>query len=422
MPYEVKKEDAQYAHDTVKRIIDEAGPGAPCTAQERARAEIIKEEMEGITGKGNVDIEEFTCAPGAMFGWLKIGVGLAIISLALHFMSFKTTGSTAVALSVASFLFSLLIVVMGVFEFMLMREFVDPILPKKKSQNVVGKIKSQGETKRIVVFSGHHDSAIQFTWARYLKLGYYLAVAIIFWAILSLSVRTGLYAAGLIVKSHALTSFGEIGWRTLAIPIIPYMIFSFFFVGSRKNGGKVPGAADNLSGCCLTLTIGRILKDNPGLIPENTEVRLITFGSEEAGMRGSNRYVERHLNELKEKDTTVFNIDTVNHEVMYILKSDCNGFLKYKPELVGSVATAARNADVPYKVLNFPFGAGGTDANRFNKRGIKAVTLMPCDFPIRTIKWYHQSTDNMDVISIEPFMNLLKVATEWLKLIDTPQS
>ena len=63
MMQEVTRNDAQYTYNVIKRICVEVGYGIPRSPQERARAMIIKEEMEETLGKNAVTVEEFTCAP-----------------------------------------------------------------------------------------------------------------------------------------------------------------------------------------------------------------------------------------------------------------------------------------------------------------------------------------------------------------------
>ena len=87
----------------------------------------------------------------------------------------------------------------------------------------------------------------------------------------------------------------------------------FFFNMGRRDGGTVPGAVDNLSACAIAVAMCRFLVSNPSYIPADTEVRFITFGSEEAGLRGSRCYVERHLDELKRLDARLLNIEMVAH-------------------------------------------------------------------------------------------------------------
>lgn len=88
----------------------------------------------------------------------------------------------------------------------------------------------------------------------------------------------------------------------MAFLIVPGSIFGLFFTHGTKNGGIVPGAVDNLSASAVAVALCRILIANPALIPADTEVRFISFGAEEAGLRGSRRYVERHLDDLRRLD------------------------------------------------------------------------------------------------------------------------
>ena len=83
----------------------------------------------------------------------------------------------------------------------------------------------------------------------------------------------------------------------------------------------MPGAADNLSASAVAVALCRFLVDNPSQIPEDTEIRFISFGSEEAGLRGSRRYVARHLDELKRLDARVLNYEIVAYPVISILTS-----------------------------------------------------------------------------------------------------
>ena len=96
------------------------------------------------------------------------------------------------------------------------------------------------------------------------------------------------------------------------IIFLPVCVFiGFTFTEREKNGGSVPGAIDNLSAVSILLMIGRILKRHPELQPEDTEIRLVTFGCEEAGTRGSRAYVRAHEAELRAADAVFVNIESI---------------------------------------------------------------------------------------------------------------
>ena len=176
----------------------------------------------------------------------------------------------------------------------------------------------------------------------------------------------------------------------------------------------MPGAVDNLSGSALAVAMCRFLAKNPSCIPAETEIRFISFGSEEAGLRGSRRYVERHLDELKRLDTRLLNFEMVAHPQIAILTSDVNGTTKHTPEMIKTVVAAAQRAGVPYKVRSAYLGVI-TDAAPFSWAGLKATTLLPFKVPQQQIAFYHQKWDRPEVLTIEPLLNVLKLTAEWVR-------
>ena len=176
----------------------------------------------------------------------------------------------------------------------------------------------------------------------------------------------------------------------------------------------MPGAADNLSACALVVTMCRFLSQNPSFIPYDTEIRFITFGSEEAGLRGSRSYVKRHLDELKSLDAQLLNFETVTYPEILILSSDVSGTVKNSPEMVQSVVTAAKRAVVPYKVESASLGIAN-DSGSFSKAGLKATTLLPFKMPQQMVAFYHQKWDVPENLTIEPLLNVLKLTFEWVR-------
>jgi Peptidase family M28 len=415
MPDQITTQDAQYAWDIVKRICAEVGPGLPATPQERARAEVIKKELETHLGAGNVVTEEFTLAPDT-FSNTYPGVLCMLLAVVLNILAGHFTGISPWITSIAAVVFAILSPSMFILEFLLSLEVFDPLFPKKKSQNVIGSLAKPeaGEVKRLLILSGHHDSAPQNTWLRYTGVGFYILSGIYFLGLITLLVMCLIQLAGLILGNQAVVSFGTIGWVLLVFPLVPAMIYALFLFRGKKNGGIVPGAADNLSACAVAVAMCRFLVQNPSYIPDDTEIRFITFGSEEAGLRGSRRYVQRHLDELKRLDARVLNYEIVAHAVISILTSDVNGTVKNSPEMVKSVVSAADRAGVPYKIGAATIGAGG-DSAPFSRAGLKALTLLSFKVPQQQFAFYHQDRDTPEVLTIEPLLNVLKLTLEWIR-------
>jgi hypothetical protein len=416
MPGMITNNDAQYAWDIVKMICSQVGPGSPGSAQERERAALIKQELEAHLGTGNVEMEEFSVAPGALLGAQRISAIFMLVAALLNFSTGRITGVSPWLTATAASVLAILSLLPYVLEFIFGFELVDPFFKKKQSVNVIGALRKPEtmNVKRLLILSGHHDSALENTWLRYIGYGFLILSMVFFVGIFTTLAMAITQLAGVIIGNAAIIHAGTMGWPVLAFLVTPALIYALFFTMGDKDGGRVPGAADNLSASALAVAMCRFLVENPSYIPEDTEIRFVSFGSEEAGVRGSRRYVERHLDELKRLDARVLNFETVAHPEIGILTSDANGTVKNSPKTVKSVVGAAERAGVPFKVRAAHLGVG-SDAAPFIQAGLKAATLLPFKTPQQMVAFYHQRRDTPEVLTIEPLLNVLKLAFEWIR-------
>jgi hypothetical protein len=407
--------DAQYALDIVKTICTEVGPGVPGSPQERERAAIVTKELESHLGAENVVVEEFTLAPDACLSPFP-GVLFMILAVLLNVSIGRFAGISPWLTSLAALAFSILALLPLIFEFILSYEFTDPLFRKKQSINVIGALRKPGtkNVKRLLILSGHHDSAWEDNWLRLLGYGFFFATATMFIGALTLLAMSVIQLTGVITGNAEIVRMGTLGWVMLVYPIVPAILFAMFWHRKGKHGGTVPGAMDNLSACALVTAMCRFLVKKPAYIPEDAEIRFITFGSEEAGLRGSRRYVKRHLDELKRLDARLLNYEMVVHPEIVILTSEIHGTVKNSPEMVKSVVAAAERAGVPYRVQPAFLGTAG-DAGPFSRAGLKATTLNPFKFPQQMVAYYHQKWDTPEVLTIEPLFNVLKLTLEWIR-------
>ncbi|MFX1431594.1 MAG: M28 family metallopeptidase [Promethearchaeota archaeon] len=411
----------------MQKIIDECGPRMPCSPQEAKAAELIKKELEQTCDE--VSIETFTCHPRAALGWIRIAIILVLSSFCLFFLiqMFLYSNWIFIFSILASFL-AFLAVLIAWEEFFSYKEFVDPIFKKMESQNVIGRIKPDGEIKKILIFSGHHDSALQFNLLRYLKYGYVIIIFIgigvmFFWCISSilfiiLSIFTFTINLSLLYEI-----FFNLAILLLIIGAIP-VVSLFFFVTPGERANKVPGAVDNLSAIAIVLGVGRYLQNNKDLIPKNTEIRLISFGSEEAFLRGAFRYVEAHLEELKKYDAECINLDAIQ-STSYLTFSDKEPTTRtmHSKEVVQKLIKAAEVAGVEAKIASLGGGGfiekivgligGGTDAAAFSKSNIKASTITGLNL-LNMVQFYHQETDTPDKIEKGVLEDTLKICIGYL--------
>jgi hypothetical protein len=446
MPEVITKDDAQYALDIVKAICSEVGPGLPGSPQERERAGIIKKELESHLGAENVSVEEFTVAPMASLGILRVSALFTLVAALLNISMGRLTGVSPWLTAIASLAFAILATVPVVFETILYREFVDPLFKKKQSVNVIGTLRKPGteNVKRLLILGGHHDSQLEFTWLRvlggvkrrinlrgqhssarenrwirgltvvFVGLTATMFVGPIVMLVMSMIQLTGMIVGHAGAGNADLVRIGTLGWVLLVFPIVPSILLGLSYTRGGRNGGNVPGAADNLSASALAVAMSRFLVENPAYLPNDTEIRFISFGSEEAGLGGSRRYVERHLDELKRLDARLLNFEVVADPEMDIITTDVTG-VKNDPAMVKSVVAAAERAGVPYKVKPNPTSGGGSDAGPFSRAGLKATTLMPMKMPHQMFDFYHQKWDRPDVLTLEPLLNVLKLTLEWVR-------
>ncbi|MFO7795036.1 MAG: M28 family metallopeptidase [Promethearchaeati archaeon] len=419
MNIEISSEDSAYLYDIIDKIIDQCGPRMPCSEREEKAAKIIRNELEKVCDE--TKIETFTCAPRAFLGFIKINVVMVFISFLLFL--FQPKGYGYLIELVFSFLIFLLngiafIIIWN--EFFNYREFIDPIFKKRQSQNVIGKIRGNGEIRKILIFSGHHDSALQFNLLRYLKIGYPIVIFLglgimITWLIVSL-----LYFIFTIFTIELYHILLTIAYWLLIIGIIP-LIALFNFVTPGKTANKVPGAVDNLSAVSIVLGIGRHLKKHNNLIPKNTEIRLISFGCEEAGLRGAYRYVEAHEENLKKLDAENVNMDGImSKNKIKFVEYEPTTRTKHSEEVVEKLIKAAESVNINAQAFGSSVKekligqiSGGTDAAAFSKANIKASTISAMELE-ELMKFYHQPTDTLDMIERGSLEQVLKICLGYI--------
>jgi len=427
MSIDISQFDSDYMYNFIERIIKECGPRMPCSPQEAKSAELIKTEFEKVCDSSH--IEPFTCHPRAFIGYIKVMVLMMLISFLSYFLT-----TLHLVLQVEQILMGISFALnLGAFliiwnEFFNYREFIDPFFKKKSSQNVIGVFEGKKEVKNILIFSGHHDSALQFNLLTHLKIGYAIIVILgllilIIWMVTS----TILFIISIIGFKIADFLIFQIFALILFVIGVPVLIGLWFFVSFGEKANKVPGAVDNLSAVAIVLGIGKYLKINPDIIPENTEIRLISFGCEEAGLRGSYRYVEEHLEELKTKNAICINMDGIQSlPNIAIIDFEPTTRTKHSDDVVQILTQSAKDLGIP--ASKFSLGGssfvekligqvtGGTDATAFSKASIKAATIVAMDLK-QMLKFYHQPTDTLDKIEKGVLERVLKLCITSIKNI-----
>ena len=420
MNVEISKDEAQFMYDLVQQVVDQVGPRMSCSPQEAEGARIIKEELEKSCDE--VMMEVFKCHPRAFLGWIKLISFFTPASIILFlFLQVISIYIWMMFFSAISFILIFLAVLTMWEEFFNYNEFIDFLFRKKTSQNVIGKFKSNSKLKRIIIFSSHIDSALEFKLLKWLG---WKAIPLLLGAISIILIWFILSFLNFLMNVIGIVGFTSILYvPTLVILIIsiPCFITVFFFVPLGDKGNVVPGAVDNLSSCSVIVGLSRFLKSNKEVIPDNTEIRLISFGCEESGLRGSYRYTEAHLNELIKHDTLVVNMDGLETpDGFLVIDFEPTTRTKHSEEVVIKLLSAAESLNI--KAKRFGSGkleksvgrlSGGSDAAAFSKAGIKAGFINSADWKNRS-SYYHQSGDTLDKIEKGTLENAFKICIAFI--------
>nr|MDO8110864.1 M28 family peptidase [Candidatus Sigynarchaeota archaeon] len=401
MDVNVADEDSRYMREFVKTIVDTIGPRMPCSKTEAKAAEYIKNELEKTCDE--VAIEPFKCHPGGFLGWIKIDITLVLGSLLIFIVTPFIT-SLQFILYYVSVALNIIAWIITWKEFFSYQEFVDRIFKERSSQNVVGRINPSGGATRIIAFSGHHDSAPVYNLLEYLRSPGYAVVIPVGFGILALWTALSILTA--LLSQFAI----DVSWFQSVVVIlfiigIPVFILLWFFTFSSERANKVPGAVDNLSAVAVVLGIGRYLKQHPDLIPAGTEIRLISFGCEEAGLRGAYRYAARHKEELSKVEFELVNMDGIQSAKKFMI-------MEYEPttrtahahDIAEKIDAAGKKAGINAYRFGVhtldriaAFFTGGTDATAFSKAKLKTCSFGSLDV-VKYLNNYHTSRDTPDKI------------------------
>ena len=99
-------------------------------------------------------VEEFRCSDKAFMSWVSVGAVTMIVAIALFIFG----------MPVISLLLTLITVFFIVSEFFFYKQTLDVFFKKKDTANVIGKVRSAGETKKRIILCGHTDSAFEWTY------------------------------------------------------------------------------------------------------------------------------------------------------------------------------------------------------------------------------------------------------------------
>ena len=380
--FDVKKL-AKYAVKNITRICNEIGPRKPGSPEELKAQKLMAKDLEKTCDE--VQIEEFKVHRQAFMGFIPFTVACAIASVFTY--------------AFANPVISLILVVLGfiplLLEFVMYKQFIDPLFKGHPSHNVIAKRAPKGELKKRFIIVGHADS--QFEWTLNYLLGGVGMKCVLIPAVVGLVADLIIAIIGIICAgTNGALNSAEPRWLMIlgfvaGCIFIPFQLAFLLFQNPFKS---VPGANDNLTGCYVGMAVAKAMADTDTRL-ENTELVIICSGSEESGLRGAKAYVNAHEKELKEVETCVIGADTFRDlDTMAVYDRDLSGTLKHHWGAKHLVKNAGKNCGYDLKFESIYIGA--CDAAAFTQKGIPATGFAAMDpTPPR---YYHTRLDNADML------------------------
>lgn len=361
----------------IETVVGRFGGRLAGSPEEREAQKFVKEHFESLGAKA--EIQTFKAALTAKFLALKIFTVVYFLCLALYWVSLP-----------AAFVLALLNGVLFVGHFLTYRNWLDFLFPQMESSNVQATLEPQGVVKQTIIVAGHIDSVREFQWWYHLKnfgglLTVLAGVLYVFQGPLLLLVwLTGI-------------AWADAVWLLLAI--LSPATFSMYAMHGKK---VVDGAMDNLTGVAVAVEMAKVFahESQPGKSRlQHTRLRLVSFGSEECGLRGSNAYAVRNKEQLLEENALLVNIDTIKDtEHLSIIKRELNTQVKYDSRLVAAVNQAFVDCNVPVKHINLSVGA--TDGSAFGIHNLPTISIIGIDSS-QFDPCYHTRLDTLENLKPE---------------------
>ena len=399
----------KYMVDGIRYVCENFKDRAPGTHSERKAQKYLKGELEQWADK--VEMEDFTVHPGAFFGWIPVAGCIGILSVILYWLTYQGVVKNA-ALAVIATVLVLLALSCLVFEFLLYREYVDFLFPKKTSRNVMARRSPSGELKRRIIFGGHTDAVNEWTYSLHggLKslapvmggsIGGLIAISIfnIVW------ICYAIFGAGTYESKFWLVA------GIIQLILVPFFIAICFFINWKVI---VDGANDNLTANFIAMGVLKEMADNDFRF-QNTEVCALLSGSEEAGIRGAVAYAKAHKEDLSDVETIFIALDTIREiEQLQIYTQGCTGTQKNSNAVSEVIYEAGVNCGIEMKETDIYPGA--IDAEGFSRYGLLASGFCGVNHDPKT--YYHTRLDTPDNMSEECINLSLDICIEAAKLYD----
>ncbi len=393
---------AKYMVDEITHICTKFEKRSPGSKGELQACEYMAETLKEY-GCEKVEIESFKENPNAFFGWIYVTFTLVFIAMGLLFVSPVISAILIAAGFAVCFL-----------QFGAYKKFVDKLFKEATGHNVFAIKKCKGETKRRIIFNGHPDAVWE--WPVNYALGgvafeghlIISALGALYYLILSIVTTVKVGAVGSVADGGVLLKFYL--WGLL---FVPFMFGMYFMWNERRI---VDGANDNLSGCYMGIALMKALKDE-GIELENTEVGVMISGSEEAGLRGSKAWSEKHKNDFDDVPTFFYSYDTIyDPKYLAVNYRDLNGTVKTDKDVGDLFYESAEELGITCSKGWVPPLGGATDSAAFTQAGLRATGITGLNHKIES--YYHTRKDTYTNMNEKGLADCFAVTVKVLEKFD----
>jgi len=375
-------------------LTEVIGPRGSTTPEERQAAEYAQGVLHGL-GVEDVRVEEFESASSTWRPYAVCAL-LALLAVAVYPLAGQVSALAAALLSALAFWWAYRELNFG-------DNPIRRLLPKGKSQNVMGIIPPNGEAQKKVVLIGHLDSHRTPLLFRTTFM-VYVFMAVVALGFLSLAVNALLYLLG------ALTGwplFYTLSWGLAGL--------GFFVLLLCLQADLTPyskGANDNASAVGVNLSLAERLVKEP---LQRTEVWVLCSGCEEVGCYGMLAFLKAH----KEKLGQAYFIDLEGVGVGQLYYASREGMTKAYPSHPELVAMAEKVAARRPELIAGPkvLAAGYTETGVVVKEGLKGITLIALSRQ-GFLPYWHQPEDTINKIEEETLARAHEFVWEMMREID----
>ncbi len=376
----------------IEEFIDKFGGRKSGSDEEDCAQDYLRQKLEPFCASTYKHIFHYPLF--ARFITLKWFGILHFVNLGLYFVS----PALALVLAIVN-----AIVFYG--QFVANKGWLNGLFANQSSSNVAGTLEPQGEVQSTIIISGHMDSTKEFIWWYWLgQLGVILTITgsimILTLPLFLLVLWLGAGIGGSIPEWAI--------WIWGALTLLSLSVFTLIFLHGKR---VVPGAQDNLSGIAVAYEMMQRLADTDGKSQlAHTRLRMLSFGSEEAGVVGSSLYAKEHKETLKAENAHLINLDGIMHlNELKIIRKEFQGGVTFDHHLGHKLAQAFQNCRVNYTQESLSIG--GTDGASFARHNIPAVTVLGLNVKQHD-PTYHTRIDVPEYVEEEAMEAMTSVLTE----------